>query len=64
MSVETKHQTAGNPLEQFVILAKSNSGAGVVELIKQALDANGVYTFTELIELPTIQEVIFYVIKS
>ncbi len=57
MSTDTKHQTGGNPLDQLVGLAKSSSGPEAVELIKQALDANGVYTFTELIEVPSIQEV-------
>lgn len=46
-----------NPLEQFVLLAKTAKGAGAVELIKQALDAQGVYVFGELLDMPHIQEV-------
>lgn len=45
-----------NPLEQFVLLAKTAKGAGAVELIKQALDAQGVYVFGELLDMPHIQE--------
>ncbi|XP_052759993.1 COP9 signalosome complex subunit 7a-like [Mya arenaria] len=45
-----------NPLEQFVLLAKSAKGAGAVELIKQVLEAPGVYVFGELLEMPHIQE--------
>jgi COP9 signalosome complex subunit 7 len=43
-------------LEQFVLLAKGTKGAGAAELIKQALDAPGLYVFSELIDAPTIQE--------
>lgn len=46
-----------NPLEQFVLLAKTAKGAGAVELIKQALEAQGVYVFGELLDMPHIQEV-------
>lgn len=43
-------------LEQFVLLAKSAKGAAAVELIKQVLDAPGVYVFGELLDMPNIQE--------
>lgn len=45
------------PLEQFVLLAKSAKGAAVVALITQALEAPGVYVFGELLDMPNVQEV-------
>ena len=53
---ETK-PTSSNPLEQFVLLAKSAKGAAAVELVKQALEAPGVYVFGELLDMPNIVEV-------
>eukprot|EP00088_Acartia_fossae_P000399 TRINITY_DN10164_c0_g1_i2.p1 TRINITY_DN10164_c0_g1~~TRINITY_DN10164_c0_g1_i2.p1 ORF type:complete len:277 (-),score=53.20 TRINITY_DN10164_c0_g1_i2:523-1353(-) len=47
---------AGSPLEQFVILAKNAKGAAAVELIKQVLEASGVYVFGELLDMPNIKE--------
>ena len=44
-----------NPLEQFVLLAKNAKGAAAVELIKQALEAPGVYVFGELLDMSNIQ---------
>ena len=50
--------TYGSPLlEQFVLLAKGTKGAAAAELIKQALDSPGIYVFSELIDVPNIQEV-------
>jgi len=49
-----------SPLEQFVLLAKSAKGAAAVELVKQALEAPGVYVFGELLDMPNIIEV-FYI---
>ena len=46
-----------NPLEQFVLLAKTAKGAAAVELVKQAVEAQGVYVFGELLDMPNIQEV-------
>ena len=48
---------SANPLEQFVLLAKSARGAAAVELVKQVLEAPGVYVFGELLDAPNIQEV-------
>lgn len=45
------------PLEQYVLLAKGTKGAAAVGLIKQVLEAPGVYVFGELLEMPNIQEV-------
>ncbi|EDV23886.1 uncharacterized protein TRIADDRAFT_57554 [Trichoplax adhaerens] len=46
-----------NPIEQYVILAKNFHGSAIVSLINQALDANGVYIFGELLEQPSVQEI-------
>ena len=51
---------AANPLEQFVLLAKTAKGIAAVELIKQALEAPGVYVFGELLDTANIQEVEFW----
>jgi len=45
----------GNPLEQFVLLAKNAKGAAALELVKQALEAPGVFVFGELLDMPNIQ---------
>ncbi|XP_074654528.1 COP9 signalosome complex subunit 7b-like isoform X2 [Tubulanus polymorphus] len=52
----SEKQQATNPLEQFVLLAKTTKGAGAVALIKQALETTGVYVFGELLDMPNIQE--------
>jgi len=46
----------GNPLEQFVLLAKNAKGAAALELVKQALEAPGVFVFGELLDMPNIQD--------
>nr|CAD7411772.1 unnamed protein product [Timema cristinae] len=48
--------TSNNPLEQFVLLAKSAKGAAAVELIKQVLEAPGVHVFGELLDMPNMLE--------
>lgn len=48
---------SSNPLEQFVLLAKSAKGSAAVSLINQVLDAAGVYVFGELLDMPNIQDV-------
>lgn len=55
--VVEKNTHAGNSLEQFVLLAKTAKGAACMELIKQVLDAPGVYVFGELLDMPNIAEV-------
>lgn len=45
-----------NPLEQFVLLAKSAKGAACLDLIKQVLEAPGVHVFGELLVMPNIVE--------
>ena len=56
-------KSATSPLEQFVLLAKTAKGAAAVELIKQVLEATGVYVFGELLDMPNIQEVFSVIIK-
>ena len=45
-------------LEEYVLLAKSARGTGVVALIQKALEAPGVYVFGELMEMPSVKEVL------
>lgn len=52
-----KASFATNPLEQFVLLAKTAKGAACLELIKQVLEAPGVYVFGELLDMPNVSEV-------
>ncbi|KAG8242206.1 COP9 signalosome complex subunit 7b [Homalodisca vitripennis] len=49
--------SSNNPLEQFVLLAKSAKGAAAMELIRQVLAAPGVHVFGELLDMPNIKEV-------
>ena len=49
-------------LEQFLLLAKTTKGAAAMELIRQALETPGIYVFGELLEMPNIKEVRFYVV--
>lgn len=56
-----------NPLEQFVLLAKGTRGAACCDLIKNVLEAPGVYVFAELIALSSIKEVYliqWYLLRS
>lgn len=48
--------SAQNPIEQYVLLSKSAKGAACLELIKQVLEAPGVYVFGELLAMPNIAE--------
>ena len=50
-------KTSSNPLEQFVLLAKTAKGTAAVELIKQALEVPGVYVFGELLDMPNVRDV-------
>jgi COP9 signalosome complex subunit 7 len=45
-----------NPLEQFVLLAKTAKGAAAVELVKQVLQAQGVFVFGELLDMQNIKD--------
>lgn len=55
--VAEKSSFSANPLEQFVLLAKTAKGAACTELVKQVLEAPGVYVFGELLDMPNIAEV-------
>ena len=61
MSIEKGSSTGNNPLEQFILLAKSAKGAAAVELIKQVLEASGVHVFGELLDMPNIIDVSTYI---
>jgi len=52
---EVKASSHSHNLEQYVLLAKSARGAGLVALINQTLEAPGVYVFGELIEMPSVK---------
>lgn len=43
-------------LEQFLLLAKTARGPAAVELVKQALEAPGVYVFGELLDTECVKE--------
>ncbi|KAG9310307.1 hypothetical protein JVU11DRAFT_9428 [Chiua virens] len=43
-------------LEPFLLISKSAKGAAAAKLIQDATSAPGVFVFTELLELPNIQE--------
>lgn len=49
-------KSANNPLEQFVLLAKTAKGAAAMELIRQAVETPGVHVFGELLDMPNIKE--------
>ena len=55
--MSTEKPASLSPLEPYVLLAKSAKGAAAVGLVKQVLEAPGVYVFGELLETPNIQEV-------
>ncbi|RMX38107.1 hypothetical protein pdam_00003055 [Pocillopora damicornis] len=57
---EVKTFSHSHNLEQYVLLAKSARGAGLVALINQTLEAPGVYVFGELIEMPSVKAFIPY----
>ena len=56
--VVPSNDSAHKQLQQFCLLAKTAHGAAILELIKQVLEAPGVYVFGELLVMPNIQEVI------
>ncbi|XP_018907503.1 COP9 signalosome complex subunit 7b [Bemisia tabaci] len=56
MSSEKATSYGSNPLEQFLLLAKSAKGSAAAELVKEVLGAPGINTFGELMDMPNIQE--------
>ncbi|XP_012228241.1 COP9 signalosome complex subunit 7 isoform X2 [Linepithema humile] len=52
----TTEKSANNPLEQFVLLAKTAKGAAAIELIRQVVETPGVHVFGELLDMPNIKE--------
>ena len=49
-------QAGYHGLEQFLLLAKTARGPAAVELVKQALDAPGVYVFGELLKTDCLKQ--------
>jgi COP9 signalosome complex subunit 7 len=47
-------------LEPCLLIAKSAKGAAAARLAEDATTAPGVFVFSELLELPNIQEVCFF----
>ena len=45
-------------IEPFLLLAKNAKGAAAAKLIENVTTAPGVFNFSELLELPNIQEVL------
>ena len=64
MTVTTDSSFVPVLLQPFVILAKSVKGAACADLIKQATSANGVYTFTALLDSPNVQNVYRYSVTA
>lgn len=54
--IPSTEKASNNPLEQFVLLAKTAKGAAALELIKQVIETPGVYVFGELLDMPNIKE--------
>jgi COP9 signalosome complex subunit 7 len=44
-------------LEPFLLMAKSAKGAAAAKLVQDATAAHGVFVFSELLEMPNVQEV-------
>lgn len=47
---------AVNPLEQFILLAKTARGAAAANLVDQAMNSPNVYVFGELLNMANVQE--------
>jgi COP9 signalosome complex subunit 7 len=47
-------------LEPFVLMSKSAKGAAAAQLILDAISAQGVFFFAELLDAPSIREVRFF----
>ena len=50
-------KSSANPLEQFLQRGKQAEGQAAVELVLECLEAQGVYVFGELLDLPNIKKV-------
>ncbi|XP_037943264.1 COP9 signalosome complex subunit 7-like [Teleopsis dalmanni] len=49
-------EAAQNRLQQFCLLAKTAHGQAILELVKQVLEAPGIYVFAELLGMPNVAE--------
>lgn len=50
-------------LEPFLLMSKSAKGAAAAKLVQDATAAPGVFVFSELLEMPNIQEVRYRVLR-
>ena len=48
---------AASKLEPFILMSKGAKGAAAAKLIQDATSAPGVFVFSELLDMPSIQEV-------
>ena len=48
---------SSSKIEPFLLIAKSAKGAAAARLVEDATAAPGVFVFSELLEIPNIQEV-------
>ena len=48
---------AASKLEPYLLISKSVKGAAAAKLIQDATSAPGVFVFSELLAIPSIQEV-------
>lgn len=56
-TLSLERMTIPTALHTFIVLAKSAAGAACADLIKQATSANGVYTFSALLNVENVQKV-------
>eukprot|EP00041_Stephanoeca_diplocostata_P010761 m.172388 g.172388 ORF g.172388 m.172388 type:complete len:75 (-) comp18286_c0_seq1:1513-1737(-) len=54
------NSSMSNAHERFVVLAKSAPGLAVTMVIDQALSAPDLFVFSELLELPNIQQLLLW----
>ncbi|KYR01956.1 proteasome component region PCI domain-containing protein [Tieghemostelium lacteum] len=53
---QTDNLTEGTDLKQFIVLAKSSKGKACVAVIEKALAHPTVYVFSELLDMPNVQQ--------
>jgi len=57
-NANSKHQIGGNPIETFITQAKLiKDTKSAAELVKHAIEAQGVYVFSEIIDEPTVKQI-------
>lgn len=58
MSLELAYNASAK-LEPFLLMVKSARGAAAAKLVQDATSAPGVFVFSELLDVPSIQDVCF-----